>query len=147
MCACIAQLKPEQQHNMSKLLASWRTEQVVPGSIINACQDKLPVLSSAAADADAAAAGSPPPAPPAANGGYTGASQYVQAMAAAAVAAAAAAQGKQLTPSKRVSTGQGVGYLWCNLHKLHTFSTCCVGELRTKCQLLGGSATKHCLGS
>jgi hypothetical protein len=120
MCACIAQLKPEQQANMSKLLASWRTEQVVPASIITACEDKLPALGGTAASghhhhhhhhhhhgdagattaAAAAAAGDgSPSAQLTANGGYAGASQYVQAMAAAAVAAV---QGKQLTPAKRV---------------------------------------------
>lgn len=137
MCACIAQLKPEQQHNMSKLLASWRSEACVPGSIISACEDKLPALADAAPagggehhgerhhDQQHAAAsggehqqhGGHSPAPPAAvNGGYTGASDYVQAMAAAAVAAAAAAtaahqqqqQVKQLTPAKRVSCARDV---------------------------------------
>lgn len=120
MCACIAQLKPEQQHNMDKLLTSWRSEQVVPGSIITACQDKLPFLSGAGPDAEhhaAAAEGcSSPAAVPAAaaNGGYSGTSGYVQAMAAAAVAAAAEAagapdwqaagtRGSSLTPAKRVS--------------------------------------------
>jgi hypothetical protein len=120
MCACIAQLRREQQHNMAKLLASWRSEQVVSPGIIAACEDKLPDLAAAAhghaahdtppaahhhhhhhhgAAADAA---SPQPGG-AANGGYSGSSQYVQAMAAAAVAAAAqAAQAKQLTPAKRV---------------------------------------------
>lgn len=119
MCACIAQLKPQQQVNMSKLLASWRSEQVVPGSIIAACEAKLPALAEAAAAAAAADqqqhSASPPPQgqAAAANGGYRGASDYVQAMAAAAVAAAAQAaaqQGKQqLTPAKRVRGVCGAG--------------------------------------
>jgi len=107
---------------MDKLLTSWRSEQVVPGSIITACQDKLPSLSGAGPGAEhhaaaaAAEGGSSPAAAPAvaANGGYSGTSGYVQAMAAAAVAAAAeaagapdwqtaGARGSSLTPAKRVS--------------------------------------------
>jgi hypothetical protein len=110
MCACIAQLKPEQQHNMAKLLASWRSEQVVAPGIIDACEEMLPGLAPAHAHAPhhrqpAAAAADAASSQPggAANGGYSSSSGYVQAMAAAAVAAAAqAAQAKQLTPAKRV---------------------------------------------
>jgi hypothetical protein len=130
MCACIAQLKPEQQNNMSKLLVSWRSEQVVPASIISACEDKLPALSGgpshhhhsdSGAAAAAAVGASSPPAQLAANGGYTGASDYVQAMAAAAVAAAAALQGKQLAPTKRVSHGQlGQEVAGGHIRQLHT---------------------------
>jgi hypothetical protein len=111
MCGCIAQLKPEQQANMRKLLTSWRTEAVVSELIIAACEAKLQGGSRAAAPAPAAA----PAAAPQSNGTVLAAGGYALAVpAAAAVAAAAAAvtaagngdgarTRSQLTPAKRVS--------------------------------------------
>lgn len=106
MCSCIGQLKPDQAANMRKLLMSWRSESVLPGDTVAACETKLPGLTAAAAAAQptaqtaqtAAAAAAPLPA----NGAALVVGGYVQA-APAGAATGATGGGSKLTPSKRVS--------------------------------------------